>query len=208
MIGSNVGALPPGRNVSRETEARIADFVALLIKWNAAINLVSKTTIGDVWNRHIVDCLQVFDYGQKARHWADLGSGGGLPGLVVAILALEAAPEMVVTLVEADQRKAAFLRQAGQMLGLKVRVISERIESLSPLGADVLSARALAPLSQLCAFADRHLLPDGRAIFLKGKSAADEVADARKLWQFALETRPSITDPSSSVLLLKEITLA
>lgn len=190
-------------NVSRETEARIADYVDLLVKWNATINLVSKGSIDQIWHRHVIDSVQVFDYGKDARHWADLGSGGGLPGLIVAILALEKAPQMLITLVESDQRKAAFLRQASHNLGVKTNVISERIESLPPLNANVVSARALAPLPLLCSFADRHLAPDGLAIFHKGKSAQTEVSAARASWQFSLEMHASSTDSSSSILLLK-----
>ena len=113
MNNKSGNRLPPDINVSRETEARIATYVDLLTKWNATINLVSKTSISEVWERHIVDSLQIFNFGSNSTHWADLGSGGGLPGLVVAILASEKAPNMLVTLVESDQRKAAFLRHAG-----------------------------------------------------------------------------------------------
>ena len=197
--------LPPDINVSRETEARIATYVGLLTKWNATINLVSKTSISEVWERHIVDSLQIFNFGSNATHWADLGSGGGLPGLVVAILASEKAPNMLVTLVESDQRKAAFLRHAGQALSVKTQVVTDRIEAVLPLDADVISARALAPLPQLCGFAARHLAPDGLAIFLKGKFAQSEVSEARKSWQFSLQSHTSITESSSFVLLLKGI---
>ena len=195
----------PGVNVSRETEQRFGDFVRLLEKWNAAINLISKSTIGQIWSRHILDSAQVFSYGAAAHRWADLGSGGGFPGLVVAILAAEKAPNMRIILVESDQRKAAFLRQASQSLGLSAEVISDRIEVIPPLLADVVSARALAPLPQLCAFAKTHLATDGAAIFLKGKSCSAEIADARKNWNFSLESHASMTDPSAVVLVLKGI---
>lgn len=192
-------------NVSRETEQRLRDFVLLLEKWNAAINLISRSTMGQVWSRHILDSAQIFSYATSANRWVDLGSGGGFPGIVVAILAVEFAPNMKIILVEADQRKAAFLRQAGQTLGLSINVIADRIELIASLTADVVSARALAPLPQLCAFAKTHLAPDGAAIFLKGKSCDAEIADARKDWNFSLESHASITDPSAVVLVLKEI---
>lgn len=194
-----------GLNVSRETEQRLRDFVLLLEKWNAAINLISRSTIGQVWSRHILDSAQIFSYASSAKRWVDLGSGGGFPGIVVAILALELAPNMKIILVESDQRKAAFLRQAGQTLGLSIDVIADRIEAISSLTADVVSARALAALPQLCVFAKSHLVPDGTAIFLKGKSCGAEIADARKDWNFSLESRASITDPSAVVLVLKGI---
>ena len=205
MNNKSGNRLPPDINVSRETEARIATYVDLLTKWNATINLVSKISISEVWERHIVDSLQIFNFGSNATHWVDLGSGGGLPGLVVAILASEKAPNMLVTLVESDQRKAAFLRHASQALAVKTQVITDRIEAVLPLDADVISARALAPLPQLCAFAARHLAADGLAIFPKGKSAQSEIIEARKSWQFSLQSHTSITESSSFVLLLKGI---
>ncbi len=194
-----------GLNVSRETEALLAVFSALVIKWNIAINLVSKTTIDQIWSRHILDSVQVFEYGATANHWVDLGSGGGFPGIVVAILAKQRAPYMQVTLVESDQRKATFLRQASQALGLGANVISDRIEAIAPLAADVLSARALAPLPKLCAFAVRHLAADGIAIFQKGKSADAEITEARKDWHFSYSSHKSVTDSAAVVLVLKGI---
>lgn len=205
MAGSEVESVLLDLNVSRETMARLVEFVDLLVKWNGAINLISKTTIDQVWPRHVIDSVQIFDFGSSGGHWVDLGSGGGFPGMVVAILAMERAPNMRVTLVESDQRKAAFLRQTSQALGLEVSVISDRIEAVAPLAADVLSARALAPLSQLCAFAQQHLHPDGKAIFQKGKSSAAEIAEAQKQWRFSLESHASITDQSAVVLVLKGI---
>jgi 16S rRNA (guanine527-N7)-methyltransferase len=205
MTDDSRDAVVSSLSVSRETEARLQGLVGLLEKWNVAINLVSKATLDQIWQRHILDSAQVFDHGIAARRWLDLGSGGGFPGLVVAILAAEKAPEMQVTLVEADQRKATFLRAVGQSLGLSTTVLSDRVEAIAPQVADVVSARALAPLSQLCAFARPHLVPEGAAIFLKGKTFAAEVADARKNWNFALESHPSITDPSAVVLVLKGI---
>lgn len=192
-------------DVSRETNLRLAALVALLTKWNSTINLVSKESVGQIWTRHILDSAQIFRLGSKASLWADLGSGGGFPGLVVAVLAAEKAPSMQLVLVESDQRKASFLRQAGQALGLSVGVVAERIENIEPLNADIISARALAPLPQLCGFAGRHLAQDGSAIFLKGRSHADELAKAREGWNFSLESHASITDPSAIVLVLKGI---
>ena len=203
MIENDHVNFVPDMNVSRETKERITTYVDLLIKWNATINLVSKSSINQMWNRHILDSSQVFDYGHDALRWADFGSGGGLPGLMVAILALEKSPQMHVTLVESDQRKAAFLRHVGQKLGLNTQVITDRIESVPSLNANVVSARALAPLPLLCAFAHRHLAPGGFAIFHKGKSAQAEISEARRTWQFSLESHVSSTDSSSSILLLK-----
>jgi 16S rRNA (guanine527-N7)-methyltransferase len=110
-----------------------------------------------------------------------------------------------VTLVESDKRKAEFLRTVSRETGVAVTVLDSRIESLPALEADVISARALAPLPALCGYAERHLAPDGRALFLKGARAAEEVQSARMSWQFHLETLPSVTDPQSSVLVLTDL---
>lgn len=202
MSGSS---LLPYMDVSRETAATLEAFVALLIKWNPAINLVSRSTLSEVWLRHIVDSAQLATELPMAGHWLDLGSGGGLPGIVLAIIAQEKAPEVRFTLVESDQRKATFLRQSIIQLKLAAKVECSRIESLLPQDADVISARALAPLAQLCAFAHRHLRPDGIALFPKGEAAEAEIALAKKAWTFDLQAVPSMTNTGSQILKLKNI---
>ena len=195
-----------GVSVSRETFDTLRAYEALVRRWTPAINLVSKSTVADLWERHIADSAQVFALCPPlARTWVDLGSGGGFPGLVVAILARELQPEMRVTLVESDLRKATFLRQAAQVLGLTVLVCSERIESLPPLHADVLSARALGPLSELLAFADQHLKLDGIAVFPKGARYKDELLDAQVSWEFDVDTKPSLSDDSAALLVIRNI---
>lgn len=202
MSGSS---LLPYMDVSRETTATLDAFVALLIKWNPAINLVSRSTLSEVWLRHIVDSAQLATELPMAGHWLDLGSGGGLPGIVLAIIAQEKAPEVRFTLVESDQRKATFLRQSIIQLKLAAKVECSRIESLLPQDADVISARALAPLAQLCAFAHRHLKPDGIALFPKGEAAEAEITLAREAWAFDLQAVPSMTNTGSQILKLKNI---
>ncbi|MEI4471898.1 16S rRNA (guanine(527)-N(7))-methyltransferase RsmG [Frigidibacter sp. MR17.24] len=193
-------------DVSRETSDRLARYAALVRKWNPAINLVSKATLDTLEDRHIRDSAQVFGLcPDGAHHWADLGAGGGFPGLVVAILAAELKPDLSVTLVESDMRKAAFLATAARDLGLGTVVIPDRIEKVPPLAADVLSARALAALPALLGFAERHLAADGTALFPKGASHQAELEEARRDWSFDLQIRPSITDPAAAVLQLKGI---
>ena len=137
-----------GYDVSRETIERLSHYVALIEKWNPAINLVAKSTLPSIWHRHIADSLQVASYLQpEQRKWVDLGSGGGLPGLVVAIVAMESCPELQLELVEVDQRKSAFLREVARQLNLPVMVANEKIETLAPQAADIVSARALAALA-------------------------------------------------------------
>lgn len=195
-----------GVSVSRETFEALQAFDELVRRWNPAINLVSKTTLSDLWVRHIADSAQVFALcPESAGKWVDLGSGGGFPGLVVAILAKEKRPQLRVVLVESDLRKATFLRQAVQTLGLSAEVISHRIEALPALKAEVLSARALASLADLLGYANTHLQPDGVAIFPKGARFKEELAEARKSWNFDLEQNPSLSDPEAAILVIRNL---
>ena len=187
-------------NVSRETLARLETYAALLQKWNPRINLVSRNSLADLWTRHIVDSVQVFRVGPETDHWVDLGSGGGFPGLVVAILAAEEMPACRVTLIESDQRKSAFLRTVARETGVSCTVLSERIETAPPQQAGVLSARALADLNTLLSYAERHLAPGGTALFPKGVSWEKEVEEARVQWSFDLDPITSLTEPGAAIL--------
>jgi 16S rRNA (guanine527-N7)-methyltransferase len=194
-----------GVDVSRETFARLCDFEAEVRRWNPTVNLVSRSSLDDLWHRHVEDSAQVFAHRPAdARRWVDLGSGGGFPGLVVAILAHELQPDLQVTLVEADQRKGVFLRQIIQKLGLATTLQVSRIESLPPLEADVISARALAPLGELLALARPHLGPDGICLFQKGARYGEEVAEARKSWDFDLDVSPSLSQQDAALLTIRE----
>lgn len=188
-------------DVSRETLERLKTYEALLKKWNPAINLVSKSTLADAWTRHFIDSAQIFGLAApNARRWIDLGSGGGFPGMVIAILAAEKNPNLKVTLVESDQRKATFLRNVARETGVEAEVIAKRIEAVDPLEADVLSARALASLDQLLSFAERHMCPSGIALFPKGTSHQQELAQANESWQFECDITPSRTQPDAVIL--------
>ncbi len=192
-----------GRSVSRETILRLEEYEELIRRWNPRINLVSSGTLDDLWGRHFADSAQLLDLAPKrARLWADLGSGGGFPGLVIAILAAEARPELGITLVESDQRKAAFLATAARTLGLSVDVRPERIEGLPRIGADVLSGRALGPLDTLLRYAQRHLAADGVALFPKGARVDAELARALEHWRFSYQKEPSKTDTTGIVLII------
>jgi 16S rRNA (guanine527-N7)-methyltransferase len=194
-----------GLSVSRETIAALQAFEAEVRRWTPTVNLVSRSSLDNLWDRHIDDSAQIFHAcPPDACRWVDLGSGGGFPGLVVAILARELRPHLHVTLVESDQRKAAFLRQTAQKLGLDVDVQAKRIESLYPQGADVVSARALAPLADLLSLALPHLKPDGTALFPKGARHAEEVAAARKSWIFDLDLRSGAVDPDAALLIIRK----
>lgn len=192
-------------NVSRETSERLECFAAVLKKWNPSINLVSRNSLEQLWTRHIVDSIQLFRCVRPAGHWVDLGSGGGFPGLVVAILAAEECPDLRVTLIESDQRKSAFLRNAAREVGVPCSVIAKRIEQTEPQQADILSARALADLTALLGFAERHLRPDGVALFPKGVTWQKECDAARQQWNFDAEAITSMTEPQAVILKIKGV---
>jgi 16S rRNA (guanine527-N7)-methyltransferase len=193
-------------NVSRETIDQLRAFEALVQKWSPKINLVSKAELPRLWDRHIVDSAQLFQHAPDAGHWLDIGSGGGFPGVITAILSQGLGRDHQFTLVESDQRKCAFLRTAGRTLGLEMTVRSERIESATPLHADILSARALANLTVLLGFADRHLVKSGVALFPKGESWQKEHQSAQDVWSYRCEPIKSETNAAAAVLKIQDIT--
>ena len=188
-----------GASVSRETADQLDLLVATLERWQKAINLVGRTTLDEVWIRHVLDSAQLAPLiPADARTLADLGSGGGFPGLVVAALR----PDLQVTLIESDARKAAFLGEAGRRMSLKnqPKIVVTRIERAPPTQADVVTARALAPLSQLLAWAAPHRTDTAICLFHKGKGWQVEVAEAKKEWDFPCQTLPSVTDRDAVLL--------
>ncbi|WP_439148731.1 16S rRNA (guanine(527)-N(7))-methyltransferase RsmG [Sulfitobacter sp.] len=191
--------------VSRETSDKLAQFAQLVEKWTAKINLISKPSIPHIWDRHIRDSVQLYQHAPNGNHWVDLGSGGGFPAIVLALMSQQDGRQTKFTLVESDQRKCVFLRTAIRELGLDASVINDRIEKIAPLNADILSARALANLKMLVGFANVHLAEDGVALFPKGSNWEAEDVDARKVWQYTCDPIPSETDPSAAVLRIKEI---
>ncbi len=198
--------LPDWLNVSRETHSRLTGLLDLVKKWNPAINLVSAASLTDGWDRHVMDSAQLSALVEAASgRWVDLGSGAGFPGLVVAALASELNPSIRVSLVESDRRKATFLTEAARQLGLDVEVICARVEQLASLRADIISARALAPLNKLLGLTLPHLNNIGRCVFLKGQNHMEEVKEARLHWAFESEIQESKTMTRSAVLTLRNI---
>ena len=198
--------LLPGFTVSRETFLKLKEYENLLTKWNSKINLVSKSTLRDFWNRHILDSVQVFcSIGEKTGKWVDLGSGGGFPGLVLAILSEEFEVSNNLCLIEADVRKSVFLRTVCRELGLVVDVFNNRVEEISPMLADVVSARALAPLKTLCFYAESHLNENGIAVFAKGENWELELLEAQKNWIFEYDVVTSKLHQGSVILVLRGI---
>lgn len=194
------------QNVSRETLDRLRQFEFLVQKWTRKINLVSNRDASQIWDRHIVDSAQIFALAPKDGTWMDIGSGGGFPGIVAAIMAKETAPDRLFTLVDSDQRKCAFLRTVTRDLQLNVNVVAERVEKIEPVGASVLSARALGDLNSLLHHVERHLSPSGIALFPKGVSWESEHEIAQKHWSYQLEVIRSEVNPEAAILKIKELT--
>lgn len=195
-----------GSGVSRETSDRLDRYQNLLLRWTERINLIAPSTRASIATRHIADSLQLWPHAPaEARSWVDLGSGGGLPGLVIAIIAAEQRPGLTVTLVESDQRKAVFLRHAAAELGLPARVVARRIESLPPMPQDVISARALAPLPRLLELSRPFLHSGTVLLFPKGRSAHSELTEARRHWHIEVEAVPSRTDRQGVLLRISRV---
>ncbi len=193
-------------NVSRETVDKLAVYADLLKKWTTSINLVAKSTLPDLWNRHFLDSAQILELADlESGHWVDIGTGGGFPGMVVAIISSETRPDIQFSFVESDSRKAEFLRTVTRSVSLSVSVYPKRIEEMEPIGADILSARALAPLGVLLGFAERHLKLSGNALFMKGASFRQEYNEALEHWTFQSEEYASITDDASVILKIGDI---
>jgi len=192
--------LPPA-DVSRETRERLEVFAAELTRWSRRINLISKGDLDHLWPRHIEDSLQLAPLLSNHDPPAiDLGSGGGFPGLILAI-----ATAHEFHLVEADQRKATFLREAARLTNAPVTVHASRIEALDLPPARVVTARALAPLPDLLRLATPKLRPDGICLFLKGRTAQDELTQARRQWHIQTTQWRSRTNPDACILQLSEI---
>lgn len=188
-------------DVSRETQEGLQIYLDLLLKWNPRINLVAPGTLSCAVDRHFRDSAQICRWHKDpGPSWVDLGSGGGFPGMVCAIILKETHPETKVSLIERDLRKAAFLREVSQRTGTSVSVHSQPIEHVTPKAASTVSARALAPLVDLLDLVERHLAPTGKALLMKGKQSQSEIDEARVAWRFNSTSHPSITDEQAVIL--------
>ena len=187
--------------VSRETLDRLESYVGLLDKWNRRINLVSRASMAHVWRRHMLDSAQILEHmPAHCRRLVDFGSGAGFPGLVLAILGVEG-----VELVESDGRKCTFLAEVARETGVSVTIHNRRIEELPPSPADVITARACAPLSKLLHYAAPFWASHTRLIALKGVHIDKELTEATKCWIMEVERYPSLTDPQAAVLCIRHL---
>ncbi|MGB8737502.1 MAG: 16S rRNA (guanine(527)-N(7))-methyltransferase RsmG [Rhodomicrobium sp.] len=190
-------------SVSHETVEKLELYGRLLIQWQKAVNLVAPATIPQLWQRHFADSAQLLRLAPRAKIWVDLGSGGGFPALVIAIM-LANQEECCVHLIESNARKCAFLSEAARQTGAPARVHNARIADAAASGAvpaaDVVTARALAPLDTLLELALPFFGNASAALFLKGREAGVEIAEARKRWVFNLKIHPSISDAQGQIL--------
>ena len=176
-------------------------FVNLLERWTANINLIGPASRQEIWSRHVADSLRLVPLlPANVTHAIDLGSGAGLPGLVLAI-----ATGLHVDLIEADRRKASFLAEAARATNDNVDVHAVRIDECTCQPAKLIVSRALAPLPRLLQLASPLLQPDGLCLFHKGRNVETEIASARKHWRMTTEIFPSGTDPSSVILRVSRI---
>ena len=189
-------------DVSRETMERLDTYVGLLKKWSQAINLLGPVDKAELWSRHIADCGQLIEHlPDDPKSWLDVGTGAGMPGIVIAILAAEVHPDLEMTLLDSDKKKAAFLREVCRQTSLpNVEVLAERTEDVPAKSYDVVSARAFAPLRRLL----RNIAlisPDaGQLLLHKGKNVDAEIDDALIEWNIQAQTLPSRTDPDGVIL--------
>lgn len=203
-------------DVSRETRAAFEIYESELKKWQRAVNLVGPATLDDIWHRHFRDSAQLVPLIPPRADGAapiilDVGSGAGFPGLVLAILSATGAvppPGFKVHLVEANGRKCAFLREVARLTGAEVTVHQKRVESLVPFRVDVITARACAPLPKLLDLVgnfidDPHIYPF--FLFLKGKTAREELTESAKKWKMQREIFTSMTGADGVVLRLKDV---
>lgn len=205
MIGLPASLTPAAfqahTGVSDQTLARLESLVAVLLKWQARINLIGRGTVDDVWRRHILDSAQLTPLlPATAQTVIDLGSGAGFPGLVLAILGIRG-----IHLVESDGRKCAFLREAARITGAAVEIHGIRAEALTLGKADVITARALAPLADLLDIASPFMEPHTTCVFPKGKSAEQELTVSQKTWMMTVNRFKSVTDPEGTILKLEDI---
>lgn len=195
--------------VSRETERRLDATVSLLLHWQRTTNLIAPASIPHLWTRHVADSLQLLKYiPDSARMFVDLGSGGGFPGLVLAC-ALADRPEVAFHLVESNAKKSAFLRAAVQDSGVPATVHCRRIEDFSADfagAADVVTARALAPLHELVGYVAPLLKSQTVALLPKGQDVATELTQTTKCWNIEYRLAPSLTDDNARIVILTAVT--
>ena len=194
--------------VSREVVEKLQLYAALLQTWQRAVNLVAPSTLDDIWHRHFADSAQLLDLAPTSKSWIDLGSGGGFPGLVIAIL-LANQENQIVHLIESNSRKCAFLCEVARRTETPVAVHEGRIEDIARGGqagkGDVVTSRALAPLTHLLGLAQGFSAENTIGLFLKGRDAGREIDEARRNWRFEYICLPSRTSGDGRIIEVRNL---
>ena len=193
-------------NVSRETLNGFYEYETLLTKWNEKINLVSKNTLVDIWERHFLDSGQIIKHVEvSGKRWVDVGSGAGFPGLVVALLLRDRKIDCDLVVVEKNSKKVFFLNEVIRKLNLSVEVVNDKIDNLEPLNADILTARAFSELNNLIEIAFRHRKKEGICLFLKGENYRMELDKTLNYWFFDYDIIDSLSSSSGKIIRVKKI---
>ena len=188
------------KSVSRETIEKLEIYISLLQQWNKKINLVSQQGMDQVWKRHVYDSFQLIRYlDSSVKSIADLGSGGGFPGLILAL-----STDIPVILIESDMRKTIFLREVLRQTKTQATVLCQRIENVNAISADVVTARALTSLTQLLKFSKNILNKNGYCLFLKGRSVNLEIEEAQKNWKINYKTFSSQTNADGVIVKINQ----
>ena len=193
-----------GFDVSRETFDRLGQYHDLLLSWSKTHNLIGPKEHAFLWDRHIIDSLQIWPLISGAGDVVDIGSGAGLPGLVLACAAVERDDTHLV-LVESNSKRCAFLRHVSHSLDLPVTVLNSRIENVSRETPGAITARAVTDLTSLMSYSEKWLLKGTKGVFLKGRTWKDELTEARRYWTFNVDVTPSRSDSQGAVLTLSEV---
>jgi len=195
-------------DVSRETLDRLKIYAALLRHWQKVANLVAPGTLDHVWHRHFADSAQLLALAPDSGQWLDLGSGAGFPGLVIAVCSANR-EDSLVQIIESNGRKCAFLKEVVRETGCSVEIHCDRIESLGGStrfgGVEIVTARALSPLDQLLALAEPFFKAGTTGLFLKGRNAGKERAEAEENWTFQGQLYPSVTDAEASIVQITDL---
>ena len=195
-----------GFNVSRETLNSFCEYQTLLAKWNKKINLVSKNTLANLWERHFLDSGQIINHvDASGKRWVDVGAGAGFPGLVVALLLKDRKIDCDMILVEKNTKKVFFLNEVIRKLNLNVTVVNKNVESIESLNADILTARAFSELKKLVELALFHRKERGVCLFLKGENYRSELDKTLNYWFFDYDVFDSLSNSSGKIIRVKKI---
>ena len=195
-----------GFNVSRETLNSFCEYQTLLAKWNKKINLVSKNTLANLWERHFLDSGQIINHvDASGKRWVDVGAGAGFPGLVVALLLRDRKIDCDMILVEKNTKKVFFLNEVIRKLNLNVKVVNKNVESIESLNADILTARAFSELKKLVELALFHRKEKGVCLFLKGENYRFELDKTLNYWFFDYDVFDSLSNSSGKIIRVKKI---